>query len=382
MKKVLAMLMAALMVAAMFTGCGSKKAAESSDAIKIGMCGPLTGGAAVYGTAVQAGMEIAVEEVDAKGGLQVELKCQDDEHDTEKAANAYNALKGKGMQIMAGPVTTAPCNVVAAECANDKIFMLTPSGSGASIIEYGDNIFQICFTDPNQGVASADYMATHDLGSTIGVIYDSSDVYSSGIYEKFAAEAQVKGLNIACVEAFTADNKSDLTTQVTKCKDAGCDLVFLPFYATEAAQVLTYANTIGYAPTFFGCDGMDGILAVEGFDPALAEGLMLLTPFSADASDEATQSFVAKYKEKTGIVPNQFAADAYDVICSLYQACVAGGVTPDMSASEINDILVGQFTSMTYDGLTGKGMTWKATGEVSKSPMAVVIKDGTYVSAE
>ena len=382
MKKVLAMLMAALMVAAMFTLCGSNKAAESSDAIKIGMCGPLTGGAAVYGTAVQAGMEIAVEEVNAKGGLQFELKCQDDEHDTEKAANAYNALKGKGMQIMAGPVTTAPCNVVAAECANDKIFMLTPSGSGASIIEYGDNIFQICFTDPNQGVASADYMATHDLGSTIGVIYDSSDVYSSGIYEKFAAEAQVKGLNIACVEAFTADNKSDLTTQVTKCKDAGCDLVFLPFYATEAAQVLTYANTIGYAPTFFGCDGMDGILAVEGFDPALAEGLMLLTPFSADASDEATQSFVAKYKEKTGIVPNQFAADAYDVICSLYQACVAGGVTPDMSASEINDILVGQFTSMTYDGLTGKGMTWKATGEVSKSPMAVVIKDGTYVSAE
>ena len=382
MKKVLAMLMAALMVAAMFTGCGSKKAARSSDAIKIGMSGPLTGGAAVYGTAVQAGMEIAVEEVNAKGGLQFELNCQDDEHDTEKAANAYNALKGKGMQIMAGPVTTAPCNVVAAECANDKIFMLTPSGSGASIIEYGDNIFHICFTDPNQGVASADYMATHDLGSTIGVIYDSSDVYSSGIYEKFAAEAQVKGLNIACVEAFTADNKSDLTTQVTKCKDAGCDLVFLPFYATEAAQVLTYANTIGYAPTFFGCDGMDGILAVEGFDPALAEGLMLLTPFSADASDEATQSFVAKYKEKTGIVPNQFAADAYDVICSLYQACVAGGVTPDMSASEINDILVGQFTSMTYDGLTGKGMTWKATGEVSKSPMAVVIKDGTYVSAE
>ena len=382
MKKVLAMLMAALMVAAIFAGCGSKKAAGSSDAIKLGMCGPLTGGAAVYGTAVQAGMEIAVEEVNAKGGLQFELNCQDDEHDTEKAANAYNALKGKGMQIMAGPVTTAPCNVVAAECANDKIFMLTPSGSGASIIEYGDNIFQICFTDPNQGVASADYMATHDLGSTIGVIYDSSDVYSSGIYEKFAAEAQAKGLNIACVEAFTADNKSDLTTQVTKCKDAGCDLVFLPFYATEAAQVLTYANTIGYAPTFFGCDGMDGILAVEGFDPALAEGLMLLTPFSADASDEATQSFVAKYKEKTGIVPNQFAADAYDVICSLYQACVAGGVTPDMSASEINDILVGQFTSMTYDGLTGKGMTWKATGEVSKSPMAVVIKDGTYVSAE
>ena len=396
MKKVLAFLLAALMVAAMFAGCGSDKtetptaaaaggadeAPAAAGAVKLGMSGPLTGGAAVYGTAVKAGMEIAVEEINAKGGLQLELNCQDDEHDTEKALNAYNTLKDWGMQVMAGPTTTAPCNVVAAECANDKIFMLTPSGSGASIIEYGDNIFQICFTDPNQGVASADYMATHDLGTTIGVIYDSSDVYSSGIYEKFAAEAQVKGLNVACVEAFTADNKADLTTQVTKCKDAGCDVVFLPFYATEAAQVLTYANTIGYAPTFFGCDGMDGILTVENFDPALAEGLMLLTPFSADASDEATKSFVAKYQEKTGIVPNQFAADAYDVIYSIYQALVAGGATADMSASEINDILVAQFTSMTFDGLTGTGMTWQATGEVSKSPMAVVIKDGTYVGAE
>ena len=390
MKKVFALVMAALMVVTMFAGCassgGSENAssasAESSNVIKLGMCGPLTGGAAVYGTAVKAGMEIAVEEINAKGGLQFELNCQDDEHDTEKAANAYNALKTWGMQIMAGPVTTAPCNVVAAECANDSIFMLTPSGSGDSIIEYGDNIFQICFADTNQGAASADYMASHDLGTTIGVIYDSSDVYSSGIYEKFAAQAEANGLNVACVEAFTADNKSDLTTQVTKCQEAGCDVVFLPFYATEAAQVLTYADKIGYAPTFFGCDGMDGILAVEGFDPALAEGLMLLTPFSADSEDEATKSFVSKYEAKTGITPNQFAADAYDVIYAVYQACVNGGVTADMSAEEINAILVEQFTSMTFDGLTGAGMTWGTDGAVSKSPMAVVIKDGVYVGAE
>ncbi len=389
MKKMFALMLAMMMVLSLLAGCGSsepKADAPASDtpagAIKIGMCGPLTGGAAVYGTAVQAGMEIAVEEINAKGGLQFALNCQDDEHDTEKAANAYNALKDWGMQIMAGPVTTAPCNVVAAECANDQIFMLTPSGSGASIIEYGDNIFQICFTDPNQGTASADYMASHDLGTTIGVIYDSSDVYSSGIYEKFAAQAQTLGLNVACVEAFTADNKADLTTQVTKCQDAGCDLVFLPFYATEAAQVLTYANKIGYAPTFFGCDGMDGILTVEGFDPALAEGLMLLTPFSADSADEATQSFVKKFQEKTGIVPNQFAADAYDVIYSLHQACTNAGVTADMSAADINAALIEQFTTMTFDGLTGSGMTWKATGEVSKTPMAVVIENGVYVGVQ
>ena len=393
MKKFIALLLAVLMVAGMFAGCGSSETAEEKapaaegeaaapTAIKLGMSGPLTGGAAVYGTAVQYGMEIAVEEINAMGGLQFELNCQDDEHDTEKAANAYNALKDWGMQIMAGPVTTAPSNVVAAECANDEIFMLTPSASGVSVIEYGDNIFQICFTDPNQGVASADYMAAHELGTTIGVIYDSSDVYSSGIYEKFAAQAQANGLNVACVEAFTADNKADLTTQVTKCKDAGCDVVFLPFYATEAAQVLTYADTIDYSPVFFGCDGLDGVLTVEGFDPALAEGVMLLTPFSADATDEATQLFVAKYQDKTGIVPNQFAADAYDVIYAIYQACNAGNVTADMSASEINAILVEQFTTMSFDGLTGAGMTWAATGEVSKAPMAVVIENGAYVSAE
>ena len=391
MKKFIALMMAVLMVASLFAGCGAKEEAaeapaeapaEVAGAIKLGMCGPLTGGAAVYGTAVQAGMEIAVEEINAKGGLQFALNCQDDEHDTEKAANAYNALKDWGMQIMAGPVTTAPSNVVAAECANDEIFMLTPSASGVSVIEYGDNIFQICFTDPNQGVASADYMAAHELGTTIGVIYDSSDVYSAGIYEKFAAQAEANGLNIACVEAFTADNKADLTTQVTKCKDAGCDVVFLPFYATEAAQVLTYANTIDYSPIFFGCDGLDGVLTVEGFDPALAEGVMLLTPFSADATDEATQLFVAKFQDKTGIVPNQFAADAYDVIYAIAQACEKGGVTADMSASEINTILVEQFTSMEFNGLTGAGMTWAATGEVSKAPMAVVIENGAYVSAE
>lgn len=388
MKKFVAMLLAVMMVVGMFAGCGAKEEAPAANAeapasaIKLGMCGPLTGGAAVYGTAVQAGMEIAVEEINAKGGLQFALNCQDDEHDTEKAANAYNALKDWGMQIMAGPVTTAPSNVVAAECANDEIFMLTPSASGVSVIEYGDNIFQICFTDPNQGVASADYMAAHELGTTIGVIYDSSDVYSAGIYEKFAAQAEANGLNVACVEAFTADNKADLTTQVTKCKDAGCDVVFLPFYATEAAQVLTYANTIDYSPIFFGCDGLDGVLTVEGFDPALAEGVMLLTPFSADATDEATQLFVAKYQDKTGIIPNQFAADAYDVIYAIAQACEKGGVTADMSASEINAILVEQFTSMEFNGLTGAGMTWAATGEVSKAPMAVVIENGAYVSAE
>ena len=381
MKKIIAMILAVMMVIAMMAGCqaGGK---EADKAIKIGMSGPLTGGAAVYGTAVKAAMEIAVEEINAKGGLQFELNCQDDEHDAEKAVNCYNTLKDWGMDILAGTVTSTPCQAVAPMCSEDNIFLLTPSATADAILEAGDNIFQICFKDTNQGIASADYFAMKFADAAIGVIYDSSDNYSAGIYENFKKQAEANGLNVVCAEAFTADNKSDLSTKVTKCKEAGATLVFLPFYAVEAAQVLTYANTIGYAPIFFGCDGMDGILTTEGFDPALAEGLMLLTPFSADSTDAATQAFVKKFQEKTGILPNQFAADAYDVIYAIAQACEKGGVTADMSASEINAILVEQFTSMEFNGLTGAGMTWAESGEVSKAPMAVVIENGTYVSAE
>ena len=378
MKKLLALVLTFAMVTAMF----AVGASADAGTIKIGMSGPLTGGAAVYGTAVARAAQIAVDEVNALGGLQFELNCQDDEHDAEKAVSAYNTLKDWGMQMMCGTVTTKPCLAVGPEANADRIFMVTPSASATDVAYTGDNVFQICFIDPAQGKISAEVITAKGLGTKVGVIYDSSDVYSTGILESFTEEAEVQGLEIVCTEAFTADTKADLTTQVTKCKDAGCDVVFLPFYATEAAQVLTYANTIGYSPIFFGCDGLDGGLTVEGFDPALAEGVMLLTPFSADAKDEATQLFVAKYQDKTGIIPNQFAADAYDVIYAIAQACEKGGVTADMSPAEINAILVEQFTSMTFNGLTGSGMTWAESGEVSKAPMAVVIENGVYVSAE
>ena len=381
MKKVTAMILAVMMVMSLLAGCQAG-GQEADNVIKIGGMGPLTGGAAVYGTAVKAAMEIAVEEINAKGGLQFELNFQDDEHDAEKAVNCYNTLKDWGMDIMAGTVTSAPCQAVAPMCSEDNVFMLTPSASADAILEAGDNVFQVCFKDTNQGIASADYFAAKFADAAIGVIYDSSDAYSAGIYENFKKQAEAKGLNVVCAEAFTADNKADLSTQVTKCKEAGATLVFLPFYAVEAAQVLTYANTIGYAPTFFGCDGMDGILTTEGFDPTLAEGLMLLTPFSADSSDPATQAFVKKFQEKMGILPNQFAADAYDVIYALYQACTNAKVTAATKTADINEAMKAQFTTMTFDGLTGAGMTWSADGAVSKTPMAVVIENGVYVGVE
>ena len=354
-------------------------AAMAEDTIKIGLIGPQTGGAAVYGMAVARAAQIAVDEINAQGGVQIALDVQDDEHDAEKSINAYNAVLDNGAQMILGSVTTTPCIAVAAQAYEERVFMLTPSASSPAVIEGKDNMYQVCFTDPAQGAASADYIFQNKLGEKIGVIYNNGDVYSTGIYQTFETKAAELGLEIVKVSTFT-DDTTDFSVQVTDMKNAGADVVFLPIYYTPASLILTESSKQEFAPVFFGVDGMDGILTVEGFDVSLAEGVMLLTPFSADAEDEKTKSFVAKYQELYGEVPNQFAADAYDGIYALYAAAVAGGITGDTSVEDACEILIEQFQSLTVEGLTGT-MTWSATGEVTKTPTAVVIKDGVYVGA-
>ena len=379
-KRLFGLLLVCCMVVLSLAAC--KKA--NDEKFYIGGIGPLTEGAAVYGTHVYWGAQIAVDEINEAGGINgalIEFKFEDDVHDPEKAVNAYNSLKDWGMKILMGTVTTKPCIAVAEETKADNMFQLTPSGSSPDCIKY-DNAFQVCFTDPNQGSASAKYIGEKGLASKIAVIYNSSDSYSSGIYETFAKEAENQPFEIVAAEAFTDYNKSDFSVQLQKAKEAGAELVFLPIYAQEASLLLTQAEARDYKPIFFGCDGLDGILTIENFDTSLAEGVMLLTPFAADATDEKTQSFVKKFKDAHGEIPNQFAADAYDAIYIIKAAIEKAGVKPDMSISDMCDKLVKVMTEISVDGLTGAGMTWEATGEVNKAPMAVVIKDGTYVSAE
>ncbi|MCR5675452.1 MAG: ABC transporter substrate-binding protein [Lachnospiraceae bacterium] len=391
-RKTVSVALAAAMTMSLAACGGASAGGKGSGAIKIGASGPLTGPAAVYGNAVKAAAEMAVEEVNAKGGLQFALDFEDDTHDAEKAVTAYGVLKDWGMQVSLATVTSAPGAAVAPMYSDDKIFAITPSGSSLAIIyrdpdnaadPYG-NVFQMCFTDPNQGIASADYLAAHpDLGTKIAVIYKNDDNYSSGIFAKFKSQASANSLDVVYTGTFDDSNASDFTVQLKQAQDAGADLIFLPIYYDPASLILTQANQMGYAPTFFGVDGMDGILTLEGFDTSLAEGVYLLTPFSADAKDDLTTKFTANYKAKmNGEIPNQFAADAYDCVYAIAQACEAAGVTADMSASDICDKLTGQFSSMTFNGLTGQNVTWSASGEVSKSPKAVVIKDGAYVGVE
>lgn len=387
MKKFISVMLVAAMAVTALTGCGSNSGSSSkkdADKYYIGDIGPTTGATAIYGTAVKNGAQIAVDEINAAGGIngkQIEYRFEDDQNDAEKAVNAYNTLKDWGMQMLVGTTTTAPCIAVAGKTASDNVFQITPSASSPDVLSSGNgNVFQVCFTDPNQGVASAQYIAENKLATKIGIIYDSSDVYSSGIEEKFEAEAKTQGLNIVSKAAFTADSKTDFGTQLQKAKDAGADLLFLPIYYQEASIILKQADTMGYKPKFFGVDGMDGILTVENFDTKLAEDVMLLTPFAADAKDKTVQNFVKTYKEKYKDTPNQFAADSYDAVYALKAAIEESKATTDMSASDMCDALKGAMTKIKMQGLTGgeDGLTWNESGEVTKSPKAVIIKNGAY----
>ena len=378
-KSIVALILIAVMCLSLFAGCGPK-APAGDNVIKLGLTGPLTGPYAIYGLAASRGAQIAVEEINAKGGIQFEFKAEDDQGDGEIAVNAYNSLMDWGMDILVGTVTSGACIAVAAETSADRVFTLTPSASSADVTAGNDNVFQVCFSDPNQGSGSAIYIANNMPGAKIAIIYRNDDAYSQGIRDTFVAEAAKQNLEIVYQGTFTQDTQTDFSVQVTEAQAAGADLVFLPIYYQPASVILNQANQMGYKPTFFGVDGMDGILTMEGFNTELAEGVMLLTPFSADAEDDLTKNFVAKYQELYGEVPNQFAADGYDTVYIVYQALQAAGCTTDMTHAEICEKLVAIMPTISYTGLTGQGLTWNAEGEVSKDPLAVVIKDGVYVT--
>lgn len=398
MKKAVSLFLALALMVASLAGCGSNgnsgsgsnnqggnegsNAGKEENVFKIGGIGPVTGGASIYGIAVRNGAQIAVDEINAAGGIngvKIEFNFQDDEHDVEKSVNAYNNLKDWGMQVLMGAVTSKPCEAVADKTAADGMFQITPSGSSLDCIK-NDNVFQVCFTDPNQGLKSAQYVGEAGLAQKVAVIYDSSDSYSSGIAEAFAAESANQPFEVVVSEAFTADTKTDFTVQLQKAKEAGADMVFLPIYYQEAALIIQQADKMGYDPLFCGGDGLDGLLTVDNFDTSLADGIILLTPFIADSEDERTQKFVATYKEKHGEIPNQFAADAYDAIYIIKEAIEEAGVTSDMSVSEIGTALKEAITKISVTGLTGENMTWEAEGTVNKTPRAVKIVDGAYQS--
>ncbi len=374
MKKIIALALALTLCLSVLAFAG----AEEAITLKIAHIGPLTGAAAVYGTATSRGSRIAADEINAAGGkYKVEIIDEDDTHDAETAVNAYNTAMDAGAQMIIGTTTTTPCIAVGAVAYEERVFMLTPSASSTAVTADKDNVYQVCFTDPAQGAASAEYIAEHKLATKVAVIYNNADAYSTGIYQTFAEKAPEVGLEIVSTTTFT-DDTTDFSVQVADAQNKGAELVFLPIYYTPASQILITANSIGFKPVFFGVDGMDGILSIEGFDTTLAEGVMLLTPFSADAEDEKTQKFVATYKELYDEIPNQFAADAYDGVYALVAAAEKADVKDGEKAEDICDRIIAAMQEIEVTGVTGT-MTWSANGEVTKTPTAVIIENGAYV---
>lgn len=383
MKKFLAAFLALTMVVLCFAACGKgdNGGTAGEKTLKIGLSGPLTGDAAQYGNGVKNGAQLAVDEINAAGGvngIKLDFKMEDDEADSEKAKNAYGALKDWGMQISLGTVTSGACIAFQGEASKDNMFVLTPSATAVEAIN-GANAFRVCFADPQQGVESADYIAKNALATKVAVIYDSSDAYSSGIYDAFVAEAKAKGLDVVTTQSFTKDTGTDFSAQVQAVKSSGAELLFLPIYYKEATLILQTAKKAALDIKYFGCDGLDGILTMENFDASLAENVMLLTPFAKNATDEFTVNFVTKYKEAYGeSTMNQFAADAYDAIYILKTAIEKANITADMTSSQICDALKAVMTEINYTGVTAKGMTWGADGEPSKPPIVVKVENGAY----
>lgn len=376
MKKALGLALVAAMSLTMLTGCGSDKGA--SDTWKFGGIGPATGDYAEYGLGVKYGIELAVKEINEAGGIngvQIEYRFEDDQTDNEKSVNGYNALKDWGMNVLIGSTTSGASMAVSEVSSKDHMFQLSPSASAVNAVE-ADNTFRVCFSDSSQGEGSAQYIGVNGLASKVAVIYNSGQDYSSGIYETFKAEAENQPFEIVTATAFTDDSSTDFTVQLTAAKDAGAELVFLPMYYSEASLILQQAKAMEYEPIFFGVDGMDGILAVEGFDTSLAEGVILLTPFAAD--DPEAKDFVAAYEEAYGIIPNQFAADAYDAVYILKQLIEESGATPQDGISTICDKLSAQIVKTSFTGMTGENMTWSEAGEVNKYPKAMEIVNGAY----
>lgn len=371
MKKILCMMLALVMMACM-VACGGAQGDNNDDVIKIGGIGPLTGSYANYGTSVRNGAKIAVDEINAAGGIdgkQIELLFEDSQADPESAVSAYGKLMDDGMDVSLGGVFSGETASITAAAVADDVLLLTPSGSADKAIEGNDKAFRVCFYDSYQGAAAANYIKDNEMATEVGVLYESDYDYSVGLYEAFVAECEKLDLSIVETQTFTTTTATDFSTQIDALVASGVKLVFMPIYAEEASTFLTQAKgKFASDVYFFGADGLDGILGKVEQDPSIADNVLMLTPFAADSEEANVKAFVEAYKKAYNATPDQFAADGYDAIYIIKAAIEAAGST---SGEELAKAM----TTLEYTGVTGT-MTWGADGNTVKNASAILYKDG------
>ncbi len=378
-KKILAMALCLIFALTCLTACGETNYSANNTEYVIGVSGPLTGAAAVYGVAVKNSAQIAIDEINAAGGLDgVKFKfvALDDTHDPTKVAANYASLLEQGMQVSLGTVTTGPGLEFTNLSVEDNVFFLTPSASGDDI-PANPNGFQMCFADGNQGKVAAEYV--NGLGlNKIGVFYKSDDAYSDGIYKQFKAALDTK---IEVVETVFTGEPSDFSTQINQLKD--CKFIFMPIYYQPASVFMTQAkDIIAKDAVYYGCDGFDGLAGQFEDFSVIPQEVSMLSHFDSNATTGAAADFIKKYTDKFGKdTLNQFGASAYDCVYAIFNAMKAAkeagkDINVTMSASDLCEILKEQFTGdFKYSGNTGNDITWEDNGYVSKGAVKYVLKE-------
>ena len=378
LKKAFVVVMAFALVFSL-AACGGNNYTANNAEFVIGFSGPLTGPAAVYGVAVKNSAQMAVDEINAAGGLngvKFKLIATDDTHDATKVAANYATMLEGGMQASLGTVTTAPGLEFTNLSKEDNVFFLTPSASGDKI-PVNDNGFQMCFADGNQGKVAADYVNSTGL-KKIGIFYKSDDAYSNGIFKQFKENLDS---SIETVEAvFTDANATDFSAQISTLKD--CEFVFMPIYYTPASIFMTQAkDTIAANAVYYGCDGFDGLAGQFEDFSVIPQEVSMLSHFDSNATEGVAADFIKKYTEKYGAdTLNQFGASAYDCVYAIYnamKAAVDAGEKIDVtiSASDLCEILKAQFTGdFSYSGVTGSNIKWEDNGYVTKEAVKYTLK--------
>lgn len=387
--KAVSFIMAASLVVASLTACsgsgettadttaaGETSAAAGTETFLIGGIGPLTGSAASYGISVEQGAWVAIDEINAAGGVKVgdttymlDMVFEDDEATEDKAIQAYNTVMDEGAQVIMGAVTSGACIAITPLTLQDGILQITPSGSAEACIA-NDNAFRICFSDPEQGRAMADY-AIDSLGYTkIAVLYNNSDEYSTGLQTAFEEEVKAKGGEIVASESFGADDV-DFNTQLSSIRSTDAEVIYVPAYYQAATYISNQAKEMGMEIPFIGSDGWDGVLGTVT-DASTVEGAIFSSPFCASVDDERVQNFVKAYGEANdGAVPDQFAADAYDTVYTIKAAMEQAG-------SIESEDMIAAMTEITVNGLTGDAITFDVSGAAKKDVRFVEIVDGAY----
>ena len=362
MKRILALALVLVLCLGCLAACGSEKTTETKT-IKIGYLGPLSGGVAQYGIAVQNGVKLYVDQLNKAGGINgktIELVSYDEEGDATKAVTGYNSLLDSGVVAIVGDVTTAPCTAVVAAAYPDNTPMITASATATSITFNADtntvytNMFRSCFIDPFQGETMARF-AKEVLGAqTAAILYNNQDTYSTGVYDYFVSKANEIGLELVATESYAGENIVDFSGQLTNIAAKNPDVLFLPIYYNQVALVAAQAADAGLTATMLGVDGWSSVMDVVT-DPALVEGAYYCSGYSAADTSPLVQQFLADYAAMyNGETPNMFGAQGYDaawILCDAIKKAETSGKT--YGSAEYKQAIIDNMKATNSDYVTG-----------------------------